>query len=266
MDDIETIGRAADWLRRARLERASVGGMPAALRPADEAAGYAVQEALHARLGAADGLGPVVGYKIGCTTAVMQRYLAIPHPAAGGVYERGVRRGDAAVRHADHLRPGAECEVAVRLDRPLPAAAAPYDRAGVAAAVGACMAAIEIVDDRYGDFLALGAPTLVADDFFHAGAVLGPEVADWRGLDLAALRGRMTVDGREAGAATGAEVMGHPLEALAWLANARAARGRDLPAGALVLLGSFIQVQWVAAGDVVEVEIEGLGRAGARFG
>jgi 2-keto-4-pentenoate hydratase len=95
--------------------------------------------------------------------------------------------------------------------------------------------------------------------------VLGPEVAGWRDLDLAGVRGRMTVNGREVGAATGAEVMGHPLEALAWLANTRAARGLDLPAGALVLLGSFIQVQWVAAGDEVAIEIEGLGRASVRF-
>ncbi|HET6519778.1 MAG TPA: fumarylacetoacetate hydrolase family protein [Geminicoccaceae bacterium] len=259
------IERAADWLCRARLEGRSVAGMPAALRPEDEAAGYAVQEALSARLGAAAGLGPVVGFKIGCTTPVMQRYLAIPHPAGGAVYGRGVQRDRAALRHGTYVRPGAECEVAVRLERPLPAGGAPYDRAGVAEAVGACMAAIEVVDDRYGDFLAIGAPTLIADDFFHAGAVLGPEVAGWRDLDLAGVRGRMTVNGREAGAGTGAEVMGHPLEALAWLANTRAARGRDLPAGAIVLLGSLIRVQWVAAGDAVEIEIEGLGNAAVHF-
>lgn len=262
--DPATIGKAADWLCRARLERASVGGLPAALRPADEAEAYAVQEALGGRLSAA-GCGRLVGYKIGCTTPIMQRYLAIPHPAAGGVYEQGVHHGTATVRHASLVRPGAECEVAVRLERPLPADGAPYDRQKAAAAVGACMAAIEVVDDRYGDFLAIGAPTLIADDFFHAAAVLGPEARDWRDLDLAAVRGRMTVNGREVGAGTGAEVMGHPLEALAWLANGLAARGRDLPEGALVLLGSFIQVQWVAAGDAVEVEIEGLGGARVHF-
>ena len=41
-----------------------------------------------------------------------------------------------------------------------PTYSAPYDRQTVAAAVGACMAAIEVVDDRYEDYRALDVPTL----------------------------------------------------------------------------------------------------------
>lgn len=66
-----------------------------------------------------------------------------------------------------------------------PAVDAPFARATVADAVEACMAAIEIVDDRYEDFHALDTPTLIADDFFSAGAVVGPPVAGWRDLALA---------------------------------------------------------------------------------
>ena len=57
----------------------------------------------------------------------------------------------------------------------LPPAAAPYDRGAVAAAVGACMTSIEVVDDRYVDFRALDVFTLIADDFFHAGCVVGSD-------------------------------------------------------------------------------------------
>ncbi len=35
--DAETIGRAADWLCRARLEGVAVSGLPAELRPGQEA-------------------------------------------------------------------------------------------------------------------------------------------------------------------------------------------------------------------------------------
>jgi 2-keto-4-pentenoate hydratase len=38
-----------------------------------------------------------------------------------------------------------------------------------------------------------------------------------------------------------------------------------LTAGGLVLLGSVVETRWVAAGDLVEIEVEGLGRASCVF-
>jgi 2-oxo-3-hexenedioate decarboxylase/2-keto-4-pentenoate hydratase len=127
------------------------------------------------------------------------------------------------------------------------------------------MAAIEVVDDRYEDYRTLDVPTLIADDFFNAACVLGAPVAAWRDLDLASLRGRMRINGAEVGTGRGGDILGHPLEALAWLANALVARGRCLEAGEIVLLGSVVETRWVAAGDRVDVTIEGLGSARARF-
>jgi 2-keto-4-pentenoate hydratase len=258
------IERAAGLLAAARLERRRFERLPDDCRPIDVAAAYAVQEALHARLTAA-GCGALAGHKIGCTTPVMQRFLGIDSPCAGGVFASTVHHGQGSFPHAGFLHVGVECEIAVRLAHDLPAAGAPYDRAAVAPAIGACMAAIEVVDDRYLDYRSLDTPTLVADDFFNAGCVLGPPVAAWRDLDLAALSGCMAVNGVEVGTGRGGDILGHPLEALAWLANGLGARGRQLEAGTFVLLGSVVQTRWVGAGDLIEVEIEGLGRAGARF-
>jgi 2-keto-4-pentenoate hydratase len=259
-----TIAHAADLLSAARLGRRRFGRLPEACRPADEAAAYAIQDALHARLTAA-GWGALAGHKIGCTTPVMQQFLGIEHPCAGGVFAPTVQHGCGAFRHADFLHVGVECEIAVRLAEDLPAERAPFDRRAVAAVVGACMAAIEVVDDRYEHYRSLDAPTLIADDFFNAGCVLGAPVASWRELDLASLRGRMTINGAEVGTGYGADILGHPLEALAWLANALAARGRQLAAGELVLLGSVVETRWVEAADRVEIEIDGLGAASCAF-
>jgi 2-oxo-3-hexenedioate decarboxylase/2-keto-4-pentenoate hydratase len=260
----EAIERAADLLAQARLERRCFERLPEDCRPADLAAAYAVQDALHARLTAA-GCGAVAGHKIGCTTPVMQKFLRIATPCAGGVLAPTVQHRRGIFRHADFLHVGVECEIAVRLARDLPASGAPYCRARVGEAIGACMAAIEVVDDRYVDYRSLDTPTLVADDFFNAACVLGPPVETWRELDLEAIRGRMTINGAEVGAGQGGDILGHPLEALAWLANTRAAHGRHLEAGAFVLLGSVVETRWVEAGDLVEVAIDGLGGASARF-
>ena len=237
--------------------------LPQGCRPPSLEEAYRVQAALNERLGRA--LGAVCGRKIGCTTPVMQRYLRIEHPCAGALYAGRVHCSPATVGYAEYWRPGVECEIAVRLGRGLPAEAAPFDRADVAAAVASCMAAIEIVDDRYDDFRALDAASLIADDFFSAGAVAGAPVAAWRDLDLATLRGTMTINDEEIGAGVGADVMGHPFEALAWLANHAAATGRPLAEGDVVLTGSIVETRWVGPGDYVRIEIEDLGEASVSF-
>ena len=262
--EAQAIEEAADLLAKARLGRVPFAGLPDGRRPVDEAEAYAIQDALRAKLAAA-GRGPLVGWKIGCTTPVMQRFLAIDNPCAGGVLASGVQQRQGRFRHGDFLRVGVECEIAVALGRDLPPRPAPYDRHQVGDAVAACMAAIEVVDDRYQDYRALDSLTLVADDFFHAGCVLGEPVDEWRGLDLPALSGRMTINGAEVGRGRGGDVLGHPFGALAWLANLCAGHDRPLRAGMVVLLGSVVETRWLEPGDLVEIAIEGLGEASARF-
>ena len=262
--DAAEIDRAAGLLCRNRLAPGPFDGLPAPCRPGTEADGYAIQAALARRLGDA-GLGPPAGAKIGCTTPVMQAFMKIGSPCAGTMYHGGLRHGHGALRHRDFHHVGVECEIAVRLAADLPPAAAPYRRDDVALAVGACMAAIEIVDDRYRDFRSLDVATLIADDFFHAGAVLGAPVSDWRGLDLAGARGGMTINGEPVGTGHGADIMGHPFEALAWLANAQGLQNRRLAADAVILLGSVVETRWVTAGDTVEIAVDGLGTATANF-
>ena len=253
---------AARALTEARLHHRRLAALPAG--PVDVAAAYRVQHDVQTALFAAEGSG-LGGYKIGCTTAVMQAFLNIPSPCAGMMSRRDILPSPAFVPFADYLHVGVECEIAVRLARALRVEDAPFTRESVAEAVGACMAAIEIVDDRWEDYGRVDTPSLIADNFFQAGCVLGPAVEDWRGLDLAAVRGTTVIDGVEVGSGVGADVMGHPFAALAWLANELAARGVGLEAGAVVLTGSVVATRWVEPGARVDVELVGLGRAEVIF-
>ena len=79
-------------------ERRAAGLLGSDLVPADEAAGYRIQRAVHDLL--LPQAGSLVGYKIGCTSPVMQHYLGIPHPCAGGVFEKGVHDSGAGLRPA----------------------------------------------------------------------------------------------------------------------------------------------------------------------
>ena len=234
MDDILEAASAIALARRNHTPLAALEHPPA-----DETEGYRVQRALHDLL--LPQVGPLVGYKIGCTSRVMQDYIGIPHPCGGGVFQKGVHDSGVSLASADYVRVGVECEIAVRLKRDLAAGEAPFTAEWVGEAVEAYHPAIEIVDDRYVKWESLGAPTLIADDFFAAGCVLGEAVPRSAVPDLKAVKGRALVNGEEAGHGTGADVLGHPHNALAWLANHLAAEGRALHAGQLVLTGSLVK-------------------------
>lgn len=255
---------AARQLVEHRFARRRFGGFPDQLRPRNEDEAYAIQHRLHQLLTAA-GCGTLAGWKIGCTTAIMQSYLSISHPAAGGIFLSTVHHEDAELAHHCYQRPGVECELAVRLARDLPAKNGPPGRNAIASAIGSAMAAIEIVDDRYIDHRALDPYTLIADDFFAAGCVLGVEHSQLSAKELPAASARMLIDEREVGRGVGTDILGDPLEALAWLAERRQRSGRPLQAGELVLLGSLVEVTWTQPGQVVIVENDAFGTVRARF-
>ncbi len=256
------IAVAADAITTARLNLTPLAQPAAGAAPRDLTEAYAVRDAVHARL-ADSRFGARVGWKIGCTTPVMQAYLGIAHPCAAGLFAGTTHCGDAKLRHGDFVRVGVECEIAVRLGRSLPEG--PFTPASVRDAVGAVMAAIEIVDDRYVDWQSTGTPMLVADDFFAAGAILGREHDPAILPDLATLCGRILIDGVEAGAGIGADVLGHPYAALAWLAGHASERGLPLQAGEIVLLGSLVRTQWLSPGAAARIEIDALGSVEASF-
>ncbi|HYW62127.1 MAG TPA: fumarylacetoacetate hydrolase family protein [Bradyrhizobium sp.] len=253
---------AARAIASARRGCMPLQSLPTSIAPHDEAEGYRIQHALHGLL--APDVGPLVGYKIGCTSAVMQRYLGIPHPCAGGVFAKGMHASGVRLRHADYVRVGVECEIAVRLGRDLAAAGA-FTAESVMDAIEAYHPAIEIVDDRYADWRSIGAPTLIADDFFAAGCVLGEAVPRAVVPDLLDVTGVALINGIETGRGTGADVLGHPHAALAWLANHLAASGRHLRTGQIVLTGSLVQTVWLNSGDRAVMELSGLGTVAAEF-
>jgi 2-keto-4-pentenoate hydratase len=91
--------------------------------------------------------------------------------------------------------------------------------------------------------------------------VLGKALRDWRSLDLGRALGVASINGRKVGEGRGEAAMGHPLDAVAWIANHLASQERGLLRGEIVLTGSLIASQTVKAGDRVEFAVDGPGKA-----
>ena len=207
--------------------------------------------------------GAIAGYKLAATTAALQAANGVSEPCLGIMLEDNIRRSPCTLEVANFVQLGIECEVAVRLGADLSASGAPYDRGKVSEAVDSLSTAFEVIDIRRTPGMEPKAQFLtgVAANVFNEGVVLGEPVTSWRNLDLQAAYGSMTINGEMVGDGHGSDVMGHPLEPLAWLANKLAEQGLGLSTGMVIITGSIVSPKPLKAGDTASIMIEGLGGA-----
>ena len=255
------IERAGKYLAEAYLARRPLDIMLQHFAPSTQEEAYLVQRNFVDRLSQTK--GDLGGYKIAYTSAVMREARGISGPCAAFIFSGAIADAPAEIDSSDYVKLAIECEVGVRLGSEVPATGAPYTRDSVTPYIESLMTAFEIVDMR-----PAGAPegadpavASIVTNISGAGVVLGPAVKDWRGIDLAASLGAMSINGKLIGEGRGSDVMGHPLEALVWLANMLAARGESMPAGAIVITGSIIPPTPFSAGDTATISIDGLGEA-----
>ncbi len=244
---------AARFIDAAHASRARYQNLPEAVAPKALVDAYEAQEAL-AKLWEPK-LGPVAGLKIATTTKVMQALMGIDHPCGGMIYASRIHTSPATIRKADYVNVRVECELAVRLDRDLPSAGKAYTRENVREAVGEVMAAFELIEDRHAVYKETKALSLIADNAWNGGIVIGtPTPYDAR-LEPNGLNGTLKRNGK-------VELSGKtddPFGALAWLANLAVDRGRPMKAGMVVITGSLVVTVDIAPGERLDFSIEQVG-------
>ena len=262
MTPVDRIDRIARHLHDAHAARRRFENLTGdlALTSIDEA--YQVQQALD-RLWEEGARGPVAGYKIALTSKAIQDLVGVEQPCGGAIFASTVRDGPAEIRLADFVRLGLEFELAFRIGRDVPSEST-HDAQSIAAFVDTAMPAFELIEDRDADYSDLDARTLIADNTWSGGVVLGAPSRAWSGMDLSSVPVRLSCNGEVETAVTGA-AMGNPLNGLAWLATLLAGQGRSLKSGDIVMSGSTLATRFARAGDRALYSVEGLGEVAVRI-
>lgn len=258
--------KAADLLMQARQTHQHLPGLPADCTPTDLAEAYGVQAALTERLLIHYG-GQPAGYKIACTNEAAQRFLNLDAPFHGPLLSSLMFDSPASLKADDFSMRAIEPEFGFEMAGDLPPRATPYHREEVTAAVGDLLPSIEIVDSRYEGWTTVGAACLIADQAAHGAWVIGQRVSDWRRFDLAAHEVTLFINGEWNQTGRGEVVLGHPLNALTWLANALSQQGHGLKTGDFVTTGVCVDTIYNAApGDRVKADFGALGEVVVEFG
>lgn len=217
---------------------------PAAESVYDFVDAYGLQENLRAELDTT-----VVGWKLAAPPA--SEVISAP------LFDTSCFDSEAVLEVTGLLRDGVECELALRIDHPLPLGGC--TREDVMAAVGAVMPAFELLSSRLPAKFASPRQQIVADCMGNGAVVLGAPCVDWRTLDLAQLKVSLWADDVLVIDKHGGNPFGDPLLAVALLANHLALRGQSLGVGIFVLAGSHTGVHRARPGERLRCVFEGIG-------
>ncbi len=250
----EQVNYSAELLAEARHRVATIPALPAACRPADLADAYAICDRLDEILG-----WEVAGWYLGATNVEIQRLLGLDGPYMARLYARLAIASPARLDASAYPPMVLECEFAFRLGRDLPARDTPYDRADVAAAITTVHPSIEVVAGHIADWTEQDVWSVIADNGTDGALVYGEGVTDWRTIDLRGVDVVLRVNGEIVRKGRGEAVLGDPLDAMVWLANARRAAGDGLRAGMICNTGTATSICPVAAGDRAEATFSSLG-------
>jgi len=238
------------WQQSTRFDE-----LPAHCRPGSRDEAYAIQAEVAKLSGQR-----IVGWKIAATSAAGQHHIRVDGPLAGCLLSARALEGGARITLAGNHMRVAEAEFAFRMGAHLPKRAKSYGVSEVVDAVASLHPAIEVPDSRYEDFTRVGAAQLIADVACACWFVIGPATrADWRAIDLAEHSVAAYRNGALAGEGSGANVLGDPRRALAWVANELCTYGDGLRAGDVVMTGTCVTPVPVCAGDSVRADFGAFG-------
>jgi len=254
---IETLG---DALYDALVERRPLAPLTSAHPDITIEDAYAIQQRmLSRRLAAGE---RVVGKKIGVTSRAVMNMLGVYQPDFGWLTDAMVFNEGQAIPASSLIQPKAEGEIAFVLKKTLKGPG--VTAADVLAATEGVMACFEIVDSRIQDWK-IKIQDTVADNASCGVFVLGDRLVDPRAVDLGTCGMVLEKNGDIVATGAGAAALGHPANAVAWLANTLGARGIALEAGEVILSGSLGIMVPVQAGDNLRVTIGGIGGCSVRF-
>lgn len=203
----------------------------------------------------------VAGYKVGLTSLAMQRQLGVDQPDFGHVFADMILDGS-AVDASAFISPKIEPEISFVLARDLRGPG--LSVIDVIGAVDYAIASLEIIDSRVADWKIKLSDT-IADNASSGAVVLGSRPVRMDVADLGLIGCVLVKNGDVVDTGAGAAVLGHPLNAVRWLANMLGSLGQTLEAGSVVMAGSITAAVPVAPSDTITATFAHLGSVSARF-
>ena len=230
--------------------------MPPELQPRDVADAYAVAGLIVAALESR--YGRVRGYKVGATSLPGQRMLSLSEPFYGRTFAPCIL-ADGETWHLGGRPCTVEAEIGFVMQNDLPPRMEEYSMSTLRAAIGMVVPLLEINRPAYARPFEVGGLCLIADNGVTQGFVVGAPGLQLEAADPSGEVVNMSRSGVLVASGSGKAVLGHPLNAVLWLANALRVRGEGLRAGDVIASGAMAAHVPLAVGDLIDARYSTLG-------
>jgi 2-oxo-3-hexenedioate decarboxylase len=258
--DAKTIAGLAEHLENAELQARDVTKITDEHPDMDWDDAYAIQDELRRRKEARG--NKTAGLKCGLTSFAKMKQMGVETPVFGFVSDYMARPDGGEIKLSELIHPKVEAEICIVTKHALEGPGCHI--AAVMAATELVLPAVEVIDSRYRDFK-FDLKSVIADNTSSSRFVIGGRSRDLDELDLRTLGVVLEINGEIKTMACGAAVLGHPLAAVAMLANHLGERGQEIPAGTFIMTGGVTEAVAVKAGDSVLVRYQDLGSVSMRF-
>ena len=258
------INKCAHFLHNNRIDHRVVENIPEDLYPQTVDEAYMVQERLVSLMKEKHG-SDTVGYKLACTNQRVITLLGVDGPLSGRMLSHSTHDNDVELRSESFYRRIVELEFAFVMAHDVAVSDKPYDAASIVPFIDSFLPAIEIVDHHFVDFTRVGGNALAADNAIHGASVLGTPVSSWDSAQLAQHPVVLCVNGAPFSHGSGKNVLGSPLNAMAWLANHLQSQGKSLKSGDLITTGTACEIYNAKKNDHITADFGKLGSVSARF-
>jgi 2-oxo-3-hexenedioate decarboxylase len=258
--DHDTILGLAEHLENAELQAYDVVKITDAHPDMDWDDAYAVQDEIRRRKEARG--NKTAGLKCGLTSFAKMKQMGVETPVFGFISDYMARPDGGEIKISELIHPKVEAEICIVTKAPLRGPGCHL--AAVMAATDFVVPAVEVIDSRYRDFK-FDLKSVIADNTSSSRFVIGGRSRELDELDLRTLGVVLEINGEIRTMACGAAVLGHPLAAVAMLANHLGARGQEIPAGTFIMTGGVTEAITVKAGDSVTVRYQDIGTVSMRF-
>ena len=249
MDRLEQI---AQFMLDQHNSKQNFQNLPETLMPKDFDEAYRIQQVFQKN----SDRGELGGFKIALASKIQQELCGIDHPIAGGIFANEINSSPSTFELSNFHGLGLEFEIAVKLSDDLKPEMGPFNKDNIREFIKSLSPAFELIIDRNADYSNINPLSMITDNAWCSGIVMGTELPNWDTLNLDTIKSKLFWNDEIPQDAMIKDA--NPLESLSWVANLLLSHGRTIPKGSVIITGSVIKTRAPQIGDHIIYKVGNL--------
>ena len=223
---------------------------------------YKIQEEINNIL-SNNGLGKIIGYKIGCTNKAIQKELNVVEPIYGALFKNKVIKNDSNISIKNFIKIGVECEIYVNIAKDI-IDQDQFSKEKIKNLISYCGLSLEIVEDRFVEIKKNKIEHIIIDGSLGNSIILGKKIRH-KFSNYSKFIGKLFLNNNEIYSCSSDSILGDPLNALEWYFKKKLALKRTINKGEIISLGSITPLLWKNKPCTIKAKIDELGECSINF-